>query len=205
MKKKRGNYDVIKRIIDITISGLALIILIPLFLVVAILIKVESTGKVIFSQDRVGKDGEIFRMYKFRSMVANAEELKRKLILENEATGPMFKIKNDPRITTIGRFLRRTSIDELPQLFNVLKGDMSLVGPRPSLPEEVEKFDPWMLRRLDVKPGLTCYWQVMGRNSISFEEWMKLDVKYVNERTLWIDIRLIFKTFFVLFGDTNAY
>ncbi|CUO25385.1 MULTISPECIES: sugar transferase [Clostridium] len=205
MKKKRWNYDVIKRIIDITISGLALIILIPLFLVVAILIKVESPGKVIFSQDRVGKDGEIFRMYKFRSMVANAEELKRKLILENEATGPMFKIKNDPRITKIGRFLRRTSIDELPQLFNVLKGDMSLVGPRPSLPEEVEKFDPWMLRRLDVKPGLTCYWQVMGRNSISFEEWMKLDVKYVNERTLWIDIRLIFKTFFVLFGDTNAY
>ena len=205
MKKKRGNYDVIKRIIDITISGLALIILIPLFLVVAILIKVESTGKVIFSQDRVGKDGEIFRMYKFRSMVANAEELKRKLILENEATGPMFKIKNDPRITTIGRFLRRTSIDELPQLFNVLKGDMSLVGPRPSLPEEVEKFEPWMLRRLDVKPGLTCYWQVMGRNSIGFEEWMKLDVKYVNERTLWIDIKLIFKTFSVLFGDNNAY
>ena len=205
MKKKRGNYDVIKRIIDITISGLALIILIPLFLVVAILIKVESTGKVIFSQDRVGKDGEIFRMYKFRSMVANAEELKRKLILENEATGPMFKIKNDPRITTIGRFLRRTSIDELPQLFNVLKGDMSLVGPRPSLPEEVEKFEPWMLRRLDVKPGLTCYWQVMGRNSIGFEEWMKLDVKYVNERTLWIDIKLIFKTFSVLFGDKNAY
>lgn len=205
MKKKRWNYDVIKRIIDITISGLALIILIPLFLVVAILIKVESTGKVIFPQDRVGKDGEIFRMYKFRSMVANAEELKRKLILENEATGPMFKIKNDPRITTIGRFLRRTSIDELPQLFNVLKGDMSLVGPRPSLPEEVEKFDLWMLRRLDVKPGLTCYWQVMGRNSIGFEEWMKLDVKYVNERTLWIDTKLIFKTFFVLFGDNNAY
>lgn len=205
MKKKRWNYDVIKRIIDITISGLALIILIPLFLVVAILIKVESTGKVIFFQDRVGKDGEIFRMYKFRSMVANAEELKRKLILENEATGPMFKIKNDPRITTIGRFLRRTSIDELPQLFNVLKGDMSLVGPRPSLPKEVEKFDPWMLRRLDVKPGLTCYWQVMGRNSIGFEEWMKLDIKYVNERTLWIDIKLIFKTFTVLLGDSNAY
>ncbi|MBC5628540.1 sugar transferase [Clostridium sp. NSJ-6] len=205
MKKKRWNYDVIKRIIDITISGLALIILIPLFLVVAILIKVESAGRVIFPQDRVGKDGEIFRMYKFRSMVANAEELKRKLILENEATGPMFKIKNDPRITTIGRFLRRTSIDELPQLFNVLKGDMSLVGPRPSLPEEVEKFDLWMLRRLDVKPGLTCYWQVMGRNSIGFEEWMKLDVKYVNERTLWIDIKLIFKTFSVLLGDNNAY
>lgn len=205
MKKKRWNYDVIKRIIDITISGLALIILIPLFLVVAILIKVESTGRVIFPQDRVGRDGEIFKMYKFRSMVANAEELKRKLILENEATGPMFKIKNDPRITTIGRFLRRTSIDELPQLFNVLKGEMSLVGPRPSLPEEVEKFDLWMLRRLDVKPGLTCYWQVMGRNSIGFEEWMKLDVKYVNERTLWIDIKLIFKTFSVLLGDNNAY
>lgn len=205
MKKKRWNYDVIKRIIDITISGLAIIILIPLFLVVAILIKVESTGKVIFSQDRVGKDGEIFRMYKFRSMVANAEGLKRKLILENEATGPMFKIKNDPRITIIGRFLRRTSIDELPQLFNVLKGDMSLVGPRPSLPEEVEKFDLWMLRRLDVKPGLTCYWQVMGRNTIGFEEWMKLDVKYVNERSLWIDIKLIFKTFSVLLGDNNAY
>lgn len=205
MNRERLNYDGIKRFMDIIISGLALILLIPLFIIVAIAIKVESLGPVFFSQTRVGKDGELFRLYKFRSMVVNAEEVKRKLMKENEASGPMFKIKNDPRITRVGRFIRKTSIDELPQLFNVLKGEMSLVGPRPSLPEEVEEFELWMLRRLDVKPGLTCYWQVMGRSNIGFEEWMKLDVKYVNERTLWIDIKLIFKTLFVLFGDKNAY
>ena len=119
-------------------------------------------------------------------------------------SGPMFKIKDDPRITKVGKFIRKTSIDELAQLVNVLKGDMSLVGPRPSLPKEVEQFEDWMLERLEVKPGLTCYWQVMGRNNIEFEEWMELDVKYVRERSLWLDIKLIFKTFFVLFGDKNA-
>lgn len=143
-------------------------------------------------------------MYKFRSMVVNAEKLKEKLKNKNEMSGPMFKIKDDPRITKIGKFIRKTSIDELPQLVNVLKGEMSLVGPRPSLPSEVKEFKSWMLRRLDVKPGITCYWQVMGRNRIGFEDWMKLDVKYVEDRSFWLDIKLIFNTFFVLFGDENA-
>ena len=116
----------------------------------------------------------------------------------------MFKMKNDPRVTKIGRFIRKTSIDELPQLINVLKGEMSLVGPRPSLPSEVKQFKPWMLKRLEVKPGLTCYWQIMGRNNIDFEEWMKLDIKYVEKRSVLLDIKLIYKTFFVLFGDENA-
>lgn len=143
-------------------------------------------------------------MYKFRSMVSNAEELKAKLMEQNEMSGPMFKMKHDPRITKVGKFIRKTSIDELPQLINILKGEMSLVGPRPSLPKEVDKFEPWMLERLEVKPGLTCYWQVMGRNDIDFEDWMKLDIKYVHDRNLWLDIKLIFKTFFVLFGDESA-
>ena len=158
-----------------------------------------------FSQTRVGLNGKEFKMYKLRSMVVNAEELKKKLEEQNEMSGPMFKIKDDPRITKVGKFIRKTSIDELAQLVNVLKGDMSLVGPRPSLPKEVNQFEDWMLERLEVKPGLTCYWQVMGRNNIEFEDWMKLDVKYVRERSLLLDIKLIFKTLFVLFGDKNAY
>ena len=143
-------------------------------------------------------------MYKFRSMVVNAEELKEKLQEQNEMNGPMFKMKEDPRITKVGKFIRRTSLDELPQLINVLKGEMSLVGPRPSLPKEVMKFEKWMLKRLEVKPGLTCYWQVSGRSSIGFEEWMKLDCKYVEDRSTWLDLKLIFKTVFVLFGDEHA-
>ena len=123
---------------------------------------------------------------------------------QNEMSGPMFKMKDDPRITKIGKFIRKTSIDELPQLINVLKGEMSLVGPRPSLPKEVAQFEPWMMRRLDVKPGLTCYWQVSGRNNIDFDDWMKLDIKYVEDRSIKLDIKLIFKTVFVLFGDKNA-
>ncbi|EJT6530384.1 sugar transferase [Clostridium perfringens] len=198
-------YLFLKRVIDILGSGFGLIILSPLFLIVAIAIKVEdSDGNVLFSQKRVGQYGKEFNMYKFRSMVSNAEELKAKLMEKNEMSGPMFKMKHDPRITKVGKFIRKTSIDELPQLINILKGEMSLVGPRPSLPKEVAKFEPWMLERLEVKPGLTCYWQVMGRNDIDFEDWMKLYIKYVHDRNSWIDIKLIFKTFFVLFGDKNA-
>ena len=193
-----------KRFTDIFLSAIGLILLSPILLIVAIAIRIDSKGPIIFKQDRVGKDGKIFSMYKFRSMIVNAEELKTKLETKNEMSGPMFKMKNDPRITKVGRFIRKTSIDELPQLINVIKGDMSLVGPRPSLPKEVEQFSPWMLERLKVKPGITCYWQVMGRNNIAFEEWMKLDVKYVHEMNYWLDIKLIFKTFFVLFGDESA-
>ncbi|WP_275299524.1 sugar transferase [Clostridium sp. YIM B02506] len=204
-KKYNTMYSLTKRVIDVLGSMIGIILLSPIFFVVAVLIKIDSKGSVIFSQTRVGKNGKEFKMYKFRSMVVNAEELKKKLLAQNEMSGPMFKMKDDPRITKIGKFIRKTSIDELPQLINVLKGEMSLVGPRPSLPKEVEKFEPWMRKRLEVKPGLTCYWQVSGRNNIDFNDWMKLDIKYVEERNIYTDIKLIFKTFFVLFGDKNAH
>ena len=203
-KKQNIFYEVSKRALDFIASLLGLILLSPVFLIVSILIKLESEGEVIFSQTRIGLKGKKFKMYKFRSMVKNAEELKAKLATQNEMSGPMFKMKEDPRVTKVGKFIRKTSIDELPQLINVLKGEMSLVGPRPSLPKEVEKFKPWMLRRLEVKPGLTCYWQVSGRNNIDFEDWMKLDIQYVEDRNFCLDLKLIFKTFFVLFGDKNA-
>ena len=197
-------YNFTKRFLDIIGAICGLLFSIPILLPIAIAIKLESNGPVVFSQTRIGKDGEKFRMYKLRSMVVNAEALKEDLYNQNEMSGPMFKIKDDPRITNVGRFIRKTSIDELPQLFNVLKGEMSLVGPRPSLPKEVEQFDEWMLKRLSIKPGLTCYWQVMGRNNIDFEDWMKLDIKYVANRSLILDLKLIFKTFLMLFGDKNA-
>ena len=197
-------YEVIKRLIDVIFSFLGIVVLSPLFIIISIIIKTTSKGPVFFSQKRVGKNGKEFDMYKFRSMVVNAEELKEKLAAQNEMSGPMFKMKDDPRVTKVGKFIRKTSIDELPQLWNVLKGDMSLVGPRPSLPNEVAQFEDWMHRRLEVKPGLTCYWQVSGRNNIDFQDWMKLDIRYIDEKNLWIDIKLIFKTIFVLFGDKNA-
>lgn len=203
-KDVRFLYRFVKRFIDIVISLTGLIVLIPVFFLVFIAIKIESKGKAIFVQERVGYRGKKFNMYKFRSMVVDAEELKDKLMDQNEMSGPMFKMREDPRITKVGRFIRKTSIDELPQLFNVLKGEMSLVGPRPSLPSEVKEFDKWMLERLSVKPGITCFWQVSGRNDIGFEEWMRLDVKYAREKNILLDVKLIFKTFSVLFGDEHA-
>ncbi|HHV65854.1 MAG TPA: sugar transferase [Peptococcaceae bacterium] len=185
---------VLKRIIDVIGASFGLIILSPLFLIVAIIIKLTSEGPVIFTQNRVGLNGRIFKMYKFRSMVANAEELKARLAHLNEMNGPVFKIKNDPRITPIGRFLRKTSIDELPQLWNVLKGDMSLVGPRPPLPSEVDMYNPKHRKRLAVKPGITCIWQISGRNEIDFEQWMEMDAEYVDRWTLWLDLKILMKT-----------
>ncbi len=207
IKKKKNNsmvYSFFKRVLDIIGSVFGIVLFSPIALIVMILIKLESKGPVIFVQERVGKNKKKFNMYKFRSMVINAEELKENLKEKNEMSGPMFKMKEDPRITKIGSFIRKTSIDELPQLFNVLKGEMSLVGPRPSLPNEVKEFESWMEERLDVKPGLTCYWQVSGRNNIDFEEWMKLDIKYVRDRGMFLYLKLIIKTVFVLFGDKNA-
>lgn len=197
-------YYFIKRILDLCGALGGIIFLSPIMLIVAIAIKIDSRGPVFFTQERVGKNGKKFRMYKFRSMVINAEEILDKLKDKNEMTGPMFKMKEDPRITKIGKFIRKTSIDELPQLFNVLKGEMSLVGPRPNLPREVAKFSEYHKLKLLAKPGLTCYWQVMGRSSIGFEEWMKLDVRYIEERSIWVDVKLIFRTVWVLFGDENA-
>lgn len=202
--KKSFVYEFTKRAMDILVSLLALIFLSPLMIAIVILIKIDSRGPALFSQKRVGKNGKIFRIYKFRSMVTNAEDLLKELRNKNEMSGPMFKIKHDPRVTKIGRFIRKTSLDELPQLINVLRGDMSLVGPRPNLPDEVRKFDKWMLDKLVVRPGLTCFWQVMGRNSIGFVQWMNLDIEYVEKRNLKLDIVLILKTIKLLFGDDAA-
>lgn len=203
--KKGFFYIAFKRIIDIVGSFLGLLLLSPLFLIVAIAIKVEDPkGKVFFSQNRCGKDNKQFPMYKFRSMVSNAEELLEELKAQNEMDGPVFKIKEDPRITKVGKFIRKTSIDELPQLFNILKGDMSIVGPRPAIPHEVEEYDDYQRQRLLVKPGLTCIWQVSGRNTIGFDEWVEMDLEYIQTRSLWLDIKLIFKTVGVLFGDETA-
>lgn len=197
-------YFVTKRIIDLLGSIIGLILLSPILIITAIVIKLDSKGPIFFIQERVGKDGECFNMYKFRSMVIDAEEKLYKLKDKNEMSGPMFKMKNDPRVTRVGSFIRRTSIDELPQLFNVLKGEMSLVGPRPNLPREVIKFTDYQKDKLLAQPGITCYWQVMGRNNIDFEQWIELDIKYVRDRSTWVDIKLIFKTVGLLLGDENA-
>lgn len=198
-------YSITKRLIDIVGSLCGIILLSPLFLIVAILIKLEDPkGKVFFAQERNGRYPKTFKMYKFRSMVHNAEELLKDLMDRNEQTGPVFKINDDPRITKVGKFIRKTSIDELPQLFNVLKGDMSLVGPRPPIPHEVDQYNSYQMQRLAVKPGLTCIWQVSGRNNIGFDEWVEMDIEYIKTRNLWLDIKLIFKTVGVLFGDDNA-
>ena len=202
--EKRNYYYFLKRFSDITFSLLGIIFLSPILLLTAIAIKMNSKGPIIFTQERVGYKGKKFNMYKFRSMVCNAEELKESLMNKNEMSGPMFKIKKDPRVTTVGKFIRKTSIDELPQLINVLKGDMSLVGPRPNLPKEVNAFTEYQKQKLLAKPGLTCYWQVSGRSNIDFEQWMELDVKYISERSILLDIKLILKTILVLFGDKNA-
>ena len=198
-------YLFFKRTIDILGSGIGLIILSPIFILVALAIKIEDPkGNVFFVQERCGKNNKLFKMYKFRSMISNAEELLEELICENEMDGPVFKIKEDPRITRVGRFIRKTSIDELPQLFNILMGDMSIVGPRPAIPHEVAEYNEYQKQRLLVKPGLTCIWQVSGRNSIGFDEWVDMDLEYIEKRNLWMDIKLIFKTVGVLFGDDNA-
>jgi exopolysaccharide biosynthesis polyprenyl glycosylphosphotransferase len=184
----------IKRAFDIFASAIALACLSPLMIVVALLVKLTSRGPVLFKQDRVGLHGRSFHMLKFRSMIANAEELKAKLMAQNEQQGPVFKMTRDPRITTVGRFIRKYSIDELPQLLNVLRGEMSVVGPRPPIPSEVAKYEAWQRRRLSVRPGLTCVWQVSGRNEISFEEWMYLDMQYIDHWSLAQDFQLILKT-----------
>jgi exopolysaccharide biosynthesis polyprenyl glycosylphosphotransferase len=194
----------IKRLFDIISSAAALVLLSPMLLTVALIIKLTSRGPIFFKQKRVGLHGKPFNMLKFRSMVINAEELKAKLEALNEQTGPVFKIKNDPRITPIGRFIRKYSIDELPQLLNVLRGEMSVVGPRPPLPSEVEKYAAWQRRRLSVRPGLTCIWQVSGRNQISFEEWMYLDMQYIDNWTLMTDLSLILKTVPVVITGNGA-
>ena len=189
-------YKFIKRAFDILASAVALIILLPLFLIIAIVIYIDDPhGSPLFTQIRVGKHCEEFKLYKFRTMYMDAEKIIGELQNENEMDGPVFKIKNDPRITSVGRILRKTGIDELPQLLNIIKGDMSVVGPRPALPREVALYSERDKQRLMITPGLTCIWQVQPkRNTISFDEWMKMDIEYIQNRTLWLDLKLIFMT-----------
>lgn len=190
-----------KRTLDILLAVLMLMILAPFMLIIGLAINLTSEGPILFKQKRCGLNGRQFTLYKFRSMIHGAEMKKRELEKVNEMDGPVFKIKRDPRITPLGRVLRRLSIDELPQLFNVVKGDMSFVGPRPPLAVEVEMYKLWQRRRLSLKPGLTCIWQVSGRNKISFERWMEMDLKYIDNWSLWLDFKIIFKTILVvLFG-----
>jgi len=191
---KRPWQEVGKRGMDVILSGIGLILLSQVFLIVGIIIKTTSKGPVVFAQQRVGLNGRSFKIYKFRSMVVNAEELKERLADLNEMSGPVFKITNDPRVTAVGKFIRKTSIDELPQLLNVFIGDMSLVGPRPPLLKEVNLYDSKHRKRLAVRPGITCIWQISGRNEVDFEEWMEMDADYVDRWSLWLDMEILAKT-----------
>ncbi|KRF38006.1 sugar transferase [Paenibacillus sp. Soil787] len=205
-RKSAASYLIVKRMLDIMLSLMGLFFLTPLFIIIAIWIKLEDPkGSVFFKQNRVGKDEALFPMYKFRSMVSNAEELKQQLMSQNEVEGAMFKMKNDPRVTRVGRLLRKTSIDELPQLWNVLVGDMSLVGPRPALPSEVSEYTPYEKRRLVVTPGCTGLWQVSGRSNLSFGQMVELDLTYIRERSIFYDLKIILKTVSVLLGSKDAF
>ncbi|WYD79764.1 MAG: sugar transferase [Candidatus Electrothrix gigas] len=184
----------VKALMDYIGAASGLIMLAPFFLIIAVAIKLTSDGPIFFLQERSGVYGRIFPLIKFRTMVENAEELKKELEQDNEVSGPVFKVTNDPRITPIGRFLRKTSLDELPQLINVLRGEMSLVGPRPPIPSEVAQYQSWQRRRLSMKPGLTCIWQVSGRNNIDFERWMRMDLEYIDNWSLLLDIKILCKT-----------
>lgn len=199
-------YLFIKRIFDIVASFAALLILSPLFLVIAILIKLEDPkGPVFYSQFRVGRNGKKFRMYKFRSMCVDADKKLKDLLAKNEVEGAMFKMKDDPRITRVGKWIRKTSVDELPQLWNVLHGDMALVGPRPPLPRETATYSEYDKQRLYVQPGCTGLWQVSGRNDVGFHEMVALDIQYIKTRNLWVDIKIMFKTVGIMIHPNGAY
>jgi exopolysaccharide biosynthesis polyprenyl glycosylphosphotransferase len=203
--KLRGAPALIKRVFDISISLIAIIILLPLFFIVGLGIKLTSPGPIFFIQERMGLNKRRFRLYKFRSMVLDAEKMIMDLEHLNEVDGPAFKIKDDPRVTTFGKFLRKTSIDEVPQLINVLKGDMSLVGPRPLPVRDYNGFSfDWQRRRFSVHPGITCLWQINGRSSILFEDWMKLDLEYIDNWSLWLDIKILLKTIPAVLKTTGA-
>jgi exopolysaccharide biosynthesis polyprenyl glycosylphosphotransferase len=201
---KMSGQLLIKRAMDVVISLSVLLACLPVFAVVALLIKTTSRGPIFFTQQRVGYNGRLFSLWKFRTMVPDAEKLKGELASMNEMDGPVFKIKNDPRITRVGGLLRRTSIDELPQLWNVLRGDMSLVGPRPPVPSEVEKYILRDRRRLSMKPGITGVWQVCGRNCVPFDKWMDMDRQYIDEWSLWLDLKLLAKTLPAVLKGTGS-
>jgi exopolysaccharide biosynthesis polyprenyl glycosylphosphotransferase len=191
---KKPFFDFIKRCFDLGVSGLGIVVLLPLFFVMALIIKCSDGGPIFYIQKRVGYCGRKFDMIKFRSMVPNADAKVVELMKKNEASGPMFKMKDDPRITKIGRFMRKTSIDELPQLFNVFAGSMSLVGPRPALPREVTQYTRKETARLLVKPGITCIWQISGRSTIGFEKQVDMDIDYIVHRSVFLDLKILLKT-----------
>jgi exopolysaccharide biosynthesis polyprenyl glycosylphosphotransferase len=195
----------VKRLIDIVGAALGLLLFAPALLAIALAVRLTSPGPVFFVQERYGLNRRIFRMYKFRTMVQDAEARQADLEHINELDGPVFKIRSDPRITRIGGFLRRTSLDELPQLFNVLSGEMSMVGPRPMATRDVHRFsESWLMRRFSVKPGLTCLWQVSGRNNLDFDEWMRLDLKYIDSWSLGLELRIMLKTVPAVLRGTGA-
>ena len=204
-KKLHGTELFTKRLFDIIISGILLLLLSPVFLFFALLIKLGDKGSVFYVSQRAGRKGKQFDFYKFRSMIIDADTMKHDLEDKSEVTGPVFKIKDDPRITKIGKLMRRYSIDELPQLWNVLKGDMSLVGPRPPIPAEVEGYDLWQLRRLEVKPGITCLWQIKGRSDLEFYKWVTWDLWYIDNWSFWLDIRILFLTIPAVLKGAGAY
>lgn len=198
-------YEACKRVFDLIMSVFALIVLSPVFLIVAIAIKIEDGGKVFYGSTRLTEGGKEFTMYKFRSMYENADQHLDELMDQNEMEGPVFKIADDPRITKVGRFIRKTSIDELPQLVNIVMGDMSIIGPRPPLPREVEQYTPYQMHRLDVKTGLACYHECMGRSdNPDFNEWVEQDLKYIRERSMLVDIKIIFMTIWVVLTGKGA-
>jgi lipopolysaccharide/colanic/teichoic acid biosynthesis glycosyltransferase len=194
-----------KRVFDATASTLALVALLPVFLIIALVIKLTSRGPIFFAQERVGSGGRLFKLYKFRTMVVNAEALKATLHAQNEADGPVFKMVRDPRVTRTGRLLRKYSLDELPQLYSIIRGNMSIVGPRPPLPSEVQQYKPHQLRRLSVPQGLTCIWQISGRSNVSFEDWVSMDLRYIDTWSLRLDLKIILKTFKVVAQGQGAY
>jgi len=202
---KRTVYLAVKRFFDVVLSAMALVVFSPLFLIVAIAIKAEDGGPVFFTQERTGLNGKTFLMYKFRTMCPSAPKLHQQLLKDNEANGPVFKIKNDPRITKVGKLLRKTSIDELPQLVNILRNEMSIVGPRPLATYEAVNCNTYQNQRLLVKPGLTCYWQCSGRSNISFDKWIEMDLQYIREANLWTDFKVICKTAVFVIRCVGAY
>lgn len=202
---KQYGYRILKRSFDIIASAIGLIILSPVFFVVAIAIKCDDGGPVFYDQIRVGKNGKEFKMYKFRSMRVNAEDEIEELKEHSEVDGAMFKMKNDPRVTRVGKFIRKTSIDEFPQLLNVFLGQMSIVGPRPPLPREVADYTQYDKQRLYVKPGCTGLWQVTARNSVGFQEMVNIDLNYIQHRSIWLDLKIIIKTVKVIFVPNEAY
>ena len=204
-QNKSQVYKCLKRLFDVVFSGIALICLSPVFLLTAIAIRLEDGGPAIYTQQRAGKDMQAFKMYKFRSMYVNADEKMAELLKDNEQAGHAFKIKNDPRITKVGRFIRKVSIDELPQLINIIKGDMSIVGPRPILTFQMEECNDYERQRVIVQPGLTCYWQIGGRANIKWEEWVELDIDYIEDMSFWTDLKVILKTIPAVFDSEGAY